>query len=274
MLIVTFLALLVVACGVPDPVTQPAADRATTPTLLAAAPAASADSTPTATTGVRCPDLLDTVATMDRATLEQCVAVETTALAQVAPTCPADFDLSTVTDDAIAGYCGGLRETEEVLRILSTDLTPTVPRPTETPFAQTPLPLGFIPDRFKVVEPVPLEDMVGLPFFRDASVWQLGAISDISGYGYNSVWLWAKPPGSGAPHAMIGIAIMGTAKTNEGPQYRMIWEAPEDVGAITITGISGVRLEREQAHGLVAFTTSSGRSGTFDLATGQWVLAP
>lgn len=276
-LVVSLVTLLFVACGVPDPATQSATDLATTPTVLAAASAASADSTPTATTEARCPDLLMTVEAMDRATLEQCVAVETTALAQVAPTCPADFDLSAITDEALGMYCHELRETADALQIVGTLLLPTVVTPTETPFAGTVTPPNYIPDESKVVEPVPGEDRIGLRFLRGAtSVWQLGALSDVSGYGYESIWVWTKPPGTQVRRATIRLAIMGDPDTDtgHGPIYRMVWEAPEDVGAITITRITDATTERDRVGGLIAFTTESGGSGTFDLATQQWTFVP
>lgn len=277
MLIVTVLGLLFVACGVPDPaaISQTEAtdpSPAVVVTVLAESPVTP---TSTATTGARCPDLLGTIATMDRATLEQCVAVETTALAQVAPTCPAGFDLSTITDDALDAYCGGLRQTADALQLAGTLLLPTTFGPTETPFVGTLNPPDYIPDRVKEVKPVPSEDLVGLQFLRSStSVWQIGGLSDVNGYNYNHVWVWTKPPGAGADRATIGFFIIGDAETNEGPYYRMVWESPEDVGALKITGISGVTLEREQATGAVAFTTSAGGSGSFDLATQQWSFVP
>lgn len=276
-LVVGLVALLFVACGVPDPAAAPLATDADPSPVALAAPRSEPVVTPTATTTAddRCAELLYTYATMDRATLEGCVAVVSTALAQVAPTCPAGFDISAITDDALSEYCGGLRETASALDEVGSMLTPIPPGPTETPNLNTPVPLNYIPDRYREVRPVPGEDRIGLRFLRDAtSVWQLGSLNDISGYNYNAVWVWTKPPGAGADRATIGFVIMGDAQTKEGPIYRMIWEAPEDVGALTITVITGVTLEREQVAGLLAFTTSTGRSGAFDLATQQWSFAP
>lgn len=275
LLMTALVALLFVACGVPDPAAVPPATNADPSPLTIAAPRAEPAVTSTATADDACADLLYTAATMDRPTVAVCVAMGSTALAQVAPTCPAGFDISAITDDALSEYCGGLRETASALDEIGYMLTPRIPGPTATPNADTPVPLNYIPDRYREVRPVPAEDRIGLRFLRGAtSVWQLGSLNDISGYNYNAVWVWTKPPGAGADRATIGFVIMGDAQTKEGPIYRMIWEAPEDVGLLTITAITGVVLEREQVAGLVAFTTSTGRSGTFDLATQQWSVAP
>lgn len=276
MLIVAFLALLFVACGVPDPSAAPQSVAAD-PSQSVGTPihATSPVVQTTTTSDESCDDLLETAETMDHATLERCVAVETTAFAHAAPSCPADFNLSVVTDETLGEFCGRLRETADALEIVSRLLTPTVLGPTETPVAATPIPRNYIPDDVKTVRPVAGEDMVGLRFLRSAtSVWQLGGLSDVNGYNYNHVWVWTKPPGAGADRATIGFFVIGDADTNEGTYYRMVWETPEDVGALTITGISAVTLEREQVAGLVTFTTSTGRNGTFDLASQHWSIAP
>lgn len=276
MLSVTFLALLFVASGVPDPA-RSSLSVASDPSPGAITSLAEPEITSisTTTTAPVCPDLPVRVKTMDRADLERCFIMETTALAQAAQACPVGFDLSTITDHALIEYCGGLRETDVALEYAAAMFRPTVLGPTETPVVATPAPPNYIPERFTVVEPVPGEDRIGLRFLRSAtSVWQLGAISDVSGYGYDSIWIWTKPPGAGADRATIGFFILGNAETNEGPRYHMIWETPEDVGTITITGITEATTERDGPTGLVAFTTSAGGSGTFDLATQQWSFAP
>jgi hypothetical protein len=54
--------------------------------------------------------------------------------------------------------------------------------------------------------------------------------------------------------------------------YNKGWESPEDVGTMTITGITDLTISATAPTGLVSFTTSSGKTGTFDIATETWTF--
>ncbi|HEX5416057.1 MAG TPA: hypothetical protein VFZ25_10355 [Chloroflexota bacterium] len=142
----------------------------------------------------------------------------------------------------------------------------------------TPVPPGYILPQDRVIEAARPADAFQSysqhpnPITNVTSVWRAGSVlnrdpmSPFYERGYGRVLVWAMAPtppvGPWIERRMIEGGGMPAAQVR---QYDTIWHSPRNIGAITITGIT-------DPNGVIAFTSSSGVSGTLDMATGSWSL--
>lgn len=140
-------------------------------------------------------------------------------------------------------------------------LVPHTPNPADHGIVVTP---GVIPDKAMKIEPIPALDLAeGPTVLRNAtSVWRLGAVLDAQG-DYHRMVLWAGPAGTKG-HSKLGT-FFDDAPVAVRKQWEHVWECPQDIGDITITGVTSQT-------GIVSFTSSSGKKGTFDLKTYTWAF--
>ncbi len=134
----------------------------------------------------------------------------------------------------------------------------------------TPLPGRFIPDKAKKIEPVSKDDVAEIPGLRGAtSIWRAGALLNADEVDYSVLYVWSSP-GKGNKHAQLGFYVFGN-EPNLSKQHNRHWKVPSEAGNITITGIDG---QITTNTGTIHFTTSAGKTGTFDVATSRWTIAP
>lgn len=105
--------------------------------------------------------------------------------------------------------------------------------------------------------------------------WQIWAIHTQDGTDAVFVQLYfhARPPRNGkhAELAMVPSDWITTAAMVD--DYPFTWEAPQDIGTITIHAISNVKIGNDTVSGIVSLSTSTGLSGTLNMATGEWHFA-
>jgi hypothetical protein len=113
----------------------------------------------------------------------------------------------------------------------------------------------------------------GPPVLRGTnSIWHIGTIPTHEEGMPGTLYLLARPPRDGE-HARLLLLVEGDFVNEEQEQtYNKGWKAPEDVGTMTITGITDLTISATAPTGLVSFTTSSGKTGTFDIATETWTF--
>lgn len=162
--------------------------------------------------------------------------------------------------------CAQEKEAERTTRLATQRATAlALPRPTSIVANFQPVKLTPTADEMKI-EQLPLEAMFGgPPYLRDlTSAWSVGVVPNATGTFLYSMYVVAKPSSTG--NATIERHLLGGGDAYA-EQYRHVWTAPEPVGKISITAISG-------QNGVVTFTSTSGKQGTLDMATGQWTLNP
>jgi hypothetical protein len=123
-------------------------------------------------------------------------------------------------------------------------------------------------------DPQGLNSINGLPSNK-TSIWDDGAILDPSHQGYGSISVYAvgphDPSGMGPDIPQPQIARLFWPVGNVGgldpTLYDSRWVCPRAIGSLGITNITG-------PDGVVSFTSSSGVSGTLDMATGAWGFGP
>jgi hypothetical protein len=145
----------------------------------------------------------------------------------------------------------------------------TVPMRLDPRVATTPAPAGFIPDSVKAIGRVDRSIVGGIGDFPRpvTDLWSIGAISNPEDpTAYDRIVLYTRPP-EGTRNAALGKFLVGNSL---GPdltrKYNQTWVCPRDVGMITIMNVSG-------SDGVVSFATSSGQSGTFNIASQTWSFA-
>lgn len=128
------------------------------------------------------------------------------------------------------------------------------------------------------------------------SAWRIGAVPvvDPSICSGLELYILARPPTKDnaasvaeltrLPRASLALAsslwcdVSGAATPagsgNAAHWYNRIWEAPREIGVLTITDVQAVMIAPPRVAGTIVFTTTTGLHGTFDLATERWNLAP
>jgi hypothetical protein len=128
----------------------------------------------------------------------------------------------------------------------------------------TPVP-GVIPDGWEVVEPYrsPNHHLgPGLPWLSAMrSGWWAGIIIAEDGYPWRLL--------ATSHMHRCSLIVTPLAVTKYGSEFleeeATAWPCPEDIGWIKITDVTGPT-------GMITFTTETGRTGTFDLATEEWTV--
>lgn len=158
--------------------------------------------------------------------------------------------------------------TQEVMTALSRPTLPPLP-----PSGNTPIPYGYVPEKAKRIYQRDRNGAgVAQPVLRGAnSVWHIGALPGSDGYEYSNIDLYAKPP-TAEHHALLGITTAGNFVRAEDAVYSQHWEAPVNIGTITITNVLGPVTSPTGPVGIVNFTTSIGQAGTFDMGTHVWTI--
>ena len=182
--------------------------------------------------------------------------VSTRAIVQVLPS-PSPFSIASLTSSPTV---------DVVAEMATMDMMPSI-----TPNAR----------QLSIYEIFPDGDAGGPPFLRGwNSMWHIGAVPGSKPYNLLDLYVLARrplPPGrtpvsygemySGA-HATLATGLSGNDITQEiGRRFIQVWECPEDVGTITITGVQGPTVSPTGPTGIVSFKTSTHLTGTFDLAT-------
>lgn len=197
----------------------------------------------------------------------------TRTVAQSTP-CPENYDnLPTQAErDRCTNEKTARREAKEREEIATAIVRPTVGLP--TPLPATPEPSGFVPPEAQRIFRLNPDNAAELPSLRGSnSLWHIGAVPNPKGEA--SFYYALARPGTAAQHAQLAVVLEGNAITPADYQkYSKVWVAPQDVGTITITGVSGTITGPTGPVGIIAFTTSSGRTGTLNMATGTWTFAP
>jgi hypothetical protein len=113
----------------------------------------------------------------------------------------------------------------------------------------------------------------GPPSLRGSdSIWYLGTIPTDEKVSPGTLYLLTRSPENGRHAALLTILEGNFVKDEQRQMYNKGWESPEDVGTMTITGITDLTISATAPTGLVSFTTSSGKTGTFDIATETWTF--
>jgi hypothetical protein len=193
--------------------------------------------------------------------------------------CPADWALSSSTD--VRERCSIARfvekQTEDTVRlhaaltqaVLNPKSIPTIPGIAVTATPGPPLSMTPLPNILKLP---PIEFVDGPPHLRHStSIWQIGQWAGPESYDRNTLYLLARGPKDG-DYARLETELDGSLGAAGYWQYHWSWKAPQDVGKLTITDLTDLTVSPSGLTGTVAFTTSSGLSGTLDLATGAWTF--
>lgn len=125
--------------------------------------------------------------------------------------------------------------------------------PTEVPT----IPAGVLPEQYLLIEQIEPEDIWGTSesYKYNASVWHIGGELNENGM---PEMLFAA-----TPRDFCAVRTFRSSGNNFiNPQ---IWECPENVGEVLITGVAS-------STGLISFTTIQSDTGTFDLSTKEWTL--
>lgn len=137
------------------------------------------------------------------------------------------------------------------------------------------------PDVFKESKQVPVEQVAGGPWRGANSLWMYGSVPNDDYTEWDHFYIFAKSGQNGAP--VLQTLVLNGRDSGE-RQYVHVWTSPRATGTLTITGITpsnGGATPTPSAtpphpfpgpSGVVHFTTSSGQSGAFDLATQTWTF--
>lgn len=184
---------------------------------------------------------------------------------EVVRTCSATRVLEAKTEDASIEATQQARSSMQSARSQSVQ---------EVLTAGTPVPLGYIPDQARQVKALnTIEFADGPPNLRGStSIWQVGAFISQNQRDYNTLYLLAHKPVDGMS-AFISTELDGIAvRRQDYDQYHKQWLAPQDVGTITITNVTALAIAPANIVGTVTFTTTTGKSGMLDLASGTWSI--
>ncbi len=132
---------------------------------------------------------------------------------------------------------------------------------------------GFVPQKMKKPQDIPapkdvplLDVATGPPAMRGAtSVWFIDYVSDSEETLWSELYLISFG-GDGNGPARFQTYVLNRFTPDMG-QFEHLWTCPRTLGTLTITNVTGL-------NGIVAFTSSSGQTGSFNMATEQWVFNP
>jgi hypothetical protein len=97
------------------------------------------------------------------------------------------------------------------------------------------------------------------------SVWQV-PVSNADMTAWYALMIFTVPPSNNPVSLQMGIlhAFRGESTPDDiKDKYNKKWILPRDIGAVTITNVTG-------PEGIVSFKGANGEAGTFDLKTEQW----
>jgi hypothetical protein len=127
------------------------------------------------------------------------------------------------------------------------------PKPTETPYAMNSDGRGF------------------LPFWQTvSSLWFLDYIPAYNQTTWNPLYLWADYSDPTGGTSGLGTILLN-APDNLRHQNQRYWTCPRTVGKIVITAVTGL-IPVPSLVGVVSFSTATGGSGSFNLATESWTF--
>ncbi len=150
-------------------------------------------------------------------------------------------------------------------------------RPTITPpptTTATSRPIGSIPQEAQQVKRInPSDTSNWSPFLRGStSIWQIGAVPVKSLNDYGTLYLLSRAPTDGH-HAILTTDLFSNNMSREEyGQYHWTWEAPQDIGLLTITNLQGLTIHTKGLTGIATFTSSLGHKGTFNFASNTWQI--
>lgn len=99
-----------------------------------------------------------------------------------------------------------------------------------------------------------------LPFAENKlSLWRAGVVLSADRESYATVLVWTE-----RNECELTRMVLQRRGLNLRPETS--WHCPNDLGELMITDVTG-------AEGVISFTSTSGTSGSFDMATGQWQFA-
>lgn len=153
-----------------------------------------------------------------------------------------------------------LNEVRETAYPLTVEALRSLPTRTRSIPLGSPVPAGVIPDKYKVIEEIKDPQPGPSQITYASSVWRLGAVFGERDR-YYLMFLSAMKPGDDKKPLIQRFFL--DASDEVLLKWRAYWECPEPIGDITITGITGQT-------GIVSFTSTSGKSGTLDMASGAW----
>jgi hypothetical protein len=131
--------------------------------------------------------------------------------------------------------------------------------------------------------------IIGKVLIPSTSLWQNGSVLRADRSTWDSFYIYAHRPMDNAPANLEGltrewydymatppsatghpsiVTFVDTESLNETSVYYRYYLSPRDIGAITITAISG----GQALAGTVHFTSLSGQTGTLNLRTGEWIF--
>lgn len=205
--------------------------------------------------------------------------VSRAATAQQSWPCPASWFPLASQSQAIQQQCSQLKlqaVQNSYATVQARPYATSVITPYPTNLIATPQPDGYLPPEVQGIHQLStgaLAGIIGLPH-PITSVWGVGGIPSPTHRGYGALIVDAWGPGWYGPNPTIGrmlfsqdeMPVIGNQVNPAwGTTYNMAWGCPKAIGQITITNVTG-------QNGDVSFTSSSGVSGTLNMATGAWTF--
>lgn len=152
-------------------------------------------------------------------------------------------------------------------------LRPTLLPPTPLSIHFTPVPPGVVPpaeQRIYLVNPQEAAD--GPLALRGAnSMWHIAALATDTPGLYCHLYVLARLPRENASAKIDTVPDGECAGVSSVYNHRYSF-CPQNVGTLTITGVTGPTTSATGPTGTVTFSTSTGQTGTFDLATQVWTI--
>lgn len=159
-------------------------------------------------------------------------------------------------------------EQREQQRMATQGHQTTVPVTPVLPY-DTPVPAGSKPVWAETVASVAKSEVAGYQPFRQAtSIWRNGGVVDTDARGQSQwyeLFIYTLPGEGDRP---VVITHLPAAPQHVAHQYEKDWVCPRTLGTLTITAITG------GATGSLSFTSSSGQTGSLNMATGVWTFTP
>jgi hypothetical protein len=189
--------------------------------------------------------------------------------------CPASWFPLSHQPPAIQQQCIRNRIQSDANDLATAEARPKTNASPPTPDPRFPAhPLGQIPSSATLIQPDDqgLQGIEGLPD-PITSVWDDGYVPSPNHLGYALIRVYAVGPHAlDSPFPDTPDPQIARLYWPEGDmvdlhaQYDSSWTCPQAVGSLTITNITGPA-------GVVSFTSTSGVSGTLDMATGAWTFS-
>ncbi|MGQ9550550.1 MAG: hypothetical protein ACUVWS_18205 [Roseiflexus sp.] len=173
----------------------------------------------------------------------------------IAPSLPALMSKATEVIEQRERHFDNQRATPQIMRI------PSTPDPN---LHGTTVPPDYRPDWINDVEPVTKADLGGVSFLRNAtSIWRNGGLPNIQGTEWFPLFHYAVPGTNDHP---IISSFIPNAPPDLQQKLTQSWECPRAIGTLTITMITG------GSNGTIEFVSSTGVTGSLNMATGEWIF--